>query len=512
MAKKRIFLLILLIIFSIFIYGCGVDTIDLVPSSIPLEDSIKEIIISKGANYDFLHDELFISKVNELGLSNNFTVGNLDDDTIPELVVFVERDPKNVDDQGKLEVYKFNGQKYELQDSINMNYDNSNHQLVIGRISGNQNGILLSNQVGANATVTYGYILRDGKLSNILNDKKISLISNSAGNEIKDIDNDGILEFSIYTADPEAIEKDIANSAKIIYWYKWNGKDSGKLVQIDRNANDTLRGIAASEAIDPVELSASELLPYLIEHIKDYDKYELTNLITAHINVLAENQSNINLELDRLFNKYQEGNSSDYLFYNYGLTVERLNDIEFLKREKTLQLEPDLKDYLIKHLNLGYKLESSEGIYYYLIDNQRFIDLFGNSITNEYRDYLKIKAKESNQLHQLNGNLMIEKDKLAERIIQIESFMITYPYSEYIDEVGLQYKNYITVFLYGSINTPNYDINNKYSEGSLAVFLETLNNYPDTHFAEIIKTLLDYLLVNQNIITDITKEKINNII
>ena len=152
--KFTILLLLLIIISSLFIYGCEVSTEDIIPESMPIEDSIKEIISSKGENYDFLNDELFIKKINELGISNNFTLGNLDDgDSIPELVVFKDRNPEDTNDQGKLEVYKFNGEKYDLLDSIGMNYDNNNQQMAIGKVSETQNGLLLINQVGDRKSV-----------------------------------------------------------------------------------------------------------------------------------------------------------------------------------------------------------------------------------------------------------------------------------------------------------------------------------------------------------------------
>lgn len=513
MNKKLILVLILIIISSIFIYGCDVKTEDIIPSSIPLEDSIKEIVLSKGENYDFLHDELFISKVNELGLSNHFTVGNLDDDNIPELVVFVERNPEDKNDQGKLDIYKFSGEKYGIIDSISMNYDNTNYQLAIGKISSTQDGILLSNQVGAHAGVTYGYILENGKLKSILNEKKISLISIYTDNEIKDIDNDGILEFSIYTIDPETQDQSSTGSDKITLWYKWDENDSGELIQFDRISNKNSPNLKSLNAENKqLEISEANFMAYLKEYIAEYDKYEITDLIKNHINTLNLTIDSRSIELDKLFTKYLNGNNNDYLDIKYGLSLDRLNDLEYLKREKILQSEPDLKESLIIHLELGYKVDSSEGMYFYVINNQKFINSFGEFITKEYRDYLSIQAKYTNELFLSDGALIIPRNKLAERIVEIESFRITYPYSNHINEVNDLYKQYVVNFIYGNINTPNLDNTNKFSDGSIAVFQETINKYPHTHFADILNQLIISITPNLNVLTDETKEIIYNLI
>ena len=307
MAKKLTLLILMMILLSLFIYGCNVDTEDILPSTITLEDSIKEIITSKGNNYDFLSDELFIKKVNELGLSNHFAVGNLDDDSIPELVVFVERNPNDTNDQGKLEVYKFTGEKYNLLDSVAMNFDNTNYLMTVGKISQRQNGIFLSNQVGAHAGVNYGYVLENAKLKSILNDKKISLISIYTENEIRDIDDDGILEFSIYTIDPETIEQSSKGSDKLILWYKWDGKDSGTLVQVDRVPGEGSPDLISMNAENKqLELSEVDFFEYLKEYMAEYDKYELTELIKKHIISLNSNLYNRSLEVESLFSKWSK--------------------------------------------------------------------------------------------------------------------------------------------------------------------------------------------------------------
>lgn len=519
---KKLILILNLFIILIFVYGCSAPNDEIFPTTIPLEQSIKEIIISKGSNYDFLNDELFLNKVDEFantiiktntGTDKHYTIGNLDDDNVPELIIFVERDPKDIEDKGGLGVYSFNGEKYELLDKIEMNYDNGNYLLKVGKVSPSKNGILLSNHVGAHSTATYGFILDNGKLKSILNDKKVNLISVYPNNHIEDIDNDGILEFSIFTNDPESTEQNPEESNKLILWYKWDEKDSAKIVKIEKEVDVEVNSTQKEEEFSFEQLDTKPTLSFLINNKDKYSKTELTSLLDEYIDGLAKNILNSSNGINDLFKKYQDENNYNLLMDKYDLSIERLNSIEYLKREKVLQSEPELKEHLIKHIEMGYKLDSSEGMYYYIIDYQNFINYFNGFITNQYRDCLKIKSMGSNEPYLLDNSFIITRDRLAERIVAIERFKLTYPYSKHIEEIDSIYKSYINVFLYGTTNTPNYDLDtNKFSEGSIAVFNSTIEKYPESYLAEIIQELLDKLTLNLGVLNDEIKNNINNMI
>lgn len=512
MFKKIILIISLVVVASFMLVGCNSN--EIFPEAIPLENSIKEIILSKGENYDFLNDELFMSKVDEYAstlikiksaTAKYYAIGNLDKDNIPELVVFIERNPKKVDDQGGLGVYKFTGEKYELLDKVNMNYDNTNYLLEVGRISPTQNGILLSNQVGAHSAITYGFILENGKLKSILNDKKISLISVYTSNEIKDIDNDGILEFSIYTVDPETEEQSSVGSDKLILWYKWDENDSGELIKVERDlmTNNIPHTMAKVDQLDIEEIANDKLINYLNENKQKFDRTRVTEILDDHIRNLYRIKDNQDAELTELLNKYTKNHISE----KYELSIERLNDVEYLKREKVLQSESDLKEHLITSINMGYRLDTAEGMYFYIVDYQKFLNNFGDIITKQFRDYLRIKATNSNEPYLKDGALTISLEKLAERIAELENYKLTYPYSKHLNELNEIYNSYILNFLFGSVNTPTYDLNtNKFNENLIPIFSEIATKFEHTYFADIIKDFIKNLNLNLNIIDDTLKE------
>ena len=517
MWKKSIKFIISILCLTIFTIACSKN--ESFPTTLNLEQSIKEIIISKGSNYDFLKDASYIEHMykfsSELTESKSpiYALGNLSEDNIPELAIFNKRDPNNVNDEGSLEIYKFNGEKYVSIDKVSMNYDNDNYQIVIGKISENQNGLLLNNQVGAHSGLTYGFVLEDEKLKNILDDKKLSLISIYTNNQIKDIDNDGILEFSIYTVDPETEDSSSVDSDKMTLWYKWDGSDSADLVKIERKdySKDDSNIEVFNEAKTLIESNLSESLKYMDEHKNQLSKFHNTELLINYIEHLEEMSYDAGIEIENLFIKYQNNENFDYLFKKYGLSMEKLNSLEYLNREKVLKDEEELKKHLVEHINLGYKLVTSEGIYYYQVDNQKLVTIFEENITNEYSDYLKILSLETNEPFMNDGSLVITMDKLAERILLVESFKMIYPYSNFLPKINEIYNWYMQTYFFGDNHDPNFDIGTfVMKEKVINEFEKTIEKYEYTNFANIIQGFVNDLKANNNIINDEIRNKLND--
>lgn len=520
MTKKKLLLLYLVIVLTILIIGCSGKT--LMPMELSSEESLREIIISKGKSYNFLNDGLYADNidtfVNSIKTESSksqisYTVGNLDEDNIPELVIFVGKNPDDLNDKGSLQLYKFNGQRYSLLDKVPMNFDISNYQMEIGHISRDKKGILLNNNVGPKSGMTYGFIVEQGKLKSILNNKKINLISIFTKNQIRDIDNDGILEFSIYTVDPETEDISAEGSDKMTIWYQWNGKDSANILKLERkdlskeNPNPELY----NQLENKIESDFSGFLEALRENKTQLSKYDNTELLKKYISKLKNKSYNKSLQIENLFIEYQKGQSFNYIFDKYGLDIDKLNNIEYLSREKVLKDEGKIKEHIIGNRKLAYKLNTQEGIYYYSVDYKTLINLFVDNLTREYGDYLQILSLDSENPFLNDGSLAISTDNLVDRILITESFKMVYPYSELINEVNEIYELYLLMYLYGENHDPNFDIgNNKMKESALKEFRAKVDKYPFTNFSDILRDFLGWLEGNSYFIDDNIREKLNN--
>lgn len=421
MRKVKILFVMSLLVLIFLLSSCG--QMDIFPTIASLDENIKEIISSKGGDYDFLNDQLYMEKMNQIVEklvdvnmieSVNFVLGNLDDDTIPEIAVFRQRQIDNLKDTGYLEVYGFNGETYVLIDSVEMNYDHENYDLQIGRLSKDVNGIYLSNYVTKGFGMTYGFILRDGKLQSILNDRKLNLISVDTINKIEDIDGDGILEFSIYTVDPESTEKDIHHKDKLLLWYKWDGVDSGNLVKMENIYVSTRLDIDSNEEI----LASAQALS------RDGD--------LSFINYLKKNHGYLSInDISSLLNDYMESLNSRLALKNLGLKglygkykipLDKINDKDYVMSEDTILLDERLKKNIVNNLKSGYVLDSVDNDYRYIINYQGLLNELTDIISNESKDLLKILN--------LDNDRKISFERFIKKISMMENFISTYPYSK----------------------------------------------------------------------------------
>lgn len=518
--KNFLKLLIILLILSLLVVGCSKNKKDL-PSKLSLEDSIREILLSKDENHDFLNDDVYINHMDKLveqlindldsKININYTLGNLTENNIPELVIFKEKDPSNIEDQGTLEVYNFDGMKYKLLDSISMSFDASNHEMKIGKLSPDQRGLLLNNNIGSHSRLTYGYILEEGKLKSILNDKKISLISVYAENQIIDINDDGILEFSIITVDPETEDADIKNSDKMVLWYKWDGEDSGDLIHVEREnySKKPSNKKAFNQAKYLITNDFENSLDFILKNKNKLSKYDNTILVKSYLNKLNEIGLERGIQINNLFFKYGKEQEINLVSGNRSANVENLNTLEYLNREKVLKDNKKLKKHLIDNINLGFKLNMKENVYLYLVNYDEFIKSFEGDILNEYIDYLKILKLHKND--SLIDNENISKDRLIEKILFAESFKMIYPYSEFLPEIKELYINYINLYFFGEKDNPNYHPDTKIMKKEiLEEFEETAKTYEFTNFSYIINDFLNWVKGNNSVVDDELRQKLYN--
>ncbi len=426
------------------------------PSSQAVQESLKEIVKGKPQGYDFLEDEEFMNKIEDfiktISISydidpKHFVLGHLNEGSVPEIVFFREKNPNNINDEGYLEVYAYKEEGYSLLDKTSMNFDKTNYQLVIGKLAEDVNGIYLSNKVGSHSAITYGFILENNKLQNILNPKKINLISTNTDNEIKDINNNGILEFSISTPDPECLEG--APEENIKFWYRWDGKDSADLVDVERSINLMSREEKASdeEVLDRAKAlldnNNEKFINFLIEKQDSISRQDNTSLIEAYIEKLEKRIKSRERIIEKLISNYDLANNRDLLKDKYGLSLDLINDIEYLNRKKVLESEDQLKRTLIDNLRFGYKYQKNQDRYNIVVNYQLFFDNFKDNIQNEFRDYLRVKS------HYLKAELdKMTIDELAEEIVLVENFKITYPYSSRISELKEYHDQYLESFFH----------------------------------------------------------------
>lgn len=529
MRKNYPALIALILAAAISLSGCGAQNKDLkvmeaANDSAPVEMAAAPMI-EEALESDYLRAQIenHISSINPKATieDGHYSIGDLNSDGIPELVLFIERDPQDINDQGRLEVYGFNELDHYLIDSVPMNYDNTNYIIQTGMVSVDKQGILLSNQVGTQAGVTYGYILENGKLKSILNPKKINLVSVTANNSIEDINGDGILDFSIYTIDPETSLEDSKTADRILLWYNWDGRDGATVLQqdwanIQRSSIAADSGIAARSVVSddrPVP-GESAFIDKLMVFAKVASKTDVSLLLAEHIENLEMNAAYRSLDVATIFSKHTNNSSLDSFLDSRRVSNEQLNDREYLSIITIFQSEKDLKGMLLKNLDLGYKLTVENGRYEYKVDYDRLLAKFSTNLTNELKGYLRIISRESAVPHMINGKLALEKEALAERLVEIEKFRLTYSYSQRLERVLGLYSRYMESLLFwgkdGEAFVPG---TGKAVVGHLEELGKVAEIYPQSYVSDRINLLLARILEsNSGTISQSIKDEINSMI
>ena len=489
-----------------------------------LQNSISAIINKNDNNHDYMKDSKYIELANKLGTSlltkyskddsrkigKHFNIGNLDGDNIPEIIVYEQRDFSKMDDEGTLVLYKYKDGEYKEIDRVSMNYDNGVENIIIGEGKTGKNAIFINSNVGAHSGQFYLFTLENDKLVNRISSKKANLLSVYPDGEIKDIDKDGILEFSIQEIDPESADSSSVNSEKINIWYKWDGKDGVNFVKYEKvgepKEEKTDKKIVSNynEFINKGNLSKA--FDYLNENKDKLSIRDNSEGVRTYLSALNEELSLMNTT----FNKYQEKYKmfeNQGIMKKYKLKATDLNDINIIKNTSTFSKEKDLKKLLLNANSMGLKVATAEGSYCFIIDYEKLLN-FSDSVSSEINDYLKIFTAESNKPGLSEEYVQIPLDEMASRIAAMEEFMLMYPYSKYLPEVNQMHEWYLRGYIFSIHDLTTHKVNSD----TLKSYKKAMENYEHLVLHDILKTYTEEIAKNGNKITEDLIDKMNQII
>lgn len=151
--------------------------------------------------------------------------------------------------------------------------------------------------------------------------------------------------------------------------------------------------------------------------------------------------------------------TSDEIFF----PEDRVNEIE----------NKDLKREVATIFDTMYKLANLEGDFYPIIDYSRLQE-YNNYVTDEWKEYIAVKAMDSENPPLADGALRIGFDNLADRIIKTENYLNKYLDSYRQEEMIDSYHNKITIYLKGIDNTPIAD------RGTNMLYTDILDSYVNT--------------------------------
>ena len=160
-------------------------------------------------------------------------------------------------------------------------------------------------------------------------------------------------------------------------------------------------------------------------------------------------------------------------------------------REKSFS-ENEMKQINENFLNkYGLKLyHAGEGTFAVRTYSNFYYDIFKDYLSDDYKEYLKIIVKESEEPFASDGGVIIPVGELGDRIIVWENFMKKYPnldkkLKNLINKELLEYRN---AYILGLDNTPTMDDGKILNENNIE-FNRFIKKYPNSPTTEVIKYL-----------------------
>lgn len=218
--------------------------------------------------------------------------------------------------------------------------------------------------------------------------------------------------------------------------------------------------------------------------------------------VTKENASMFINELEKIQQKYLTQLEQEYFngviqnkiskAYKPGFDLNTLDNIQ----------DKELKEFLTATRNMGYRVETAEGMYFPTI-NYEFNKKYSPYVTVEMKDYIDIMAVESNKVPAKDAALVIGWDEVIKRALAQEAFIKNYRDSIKTDDVKKLHKKYITFILYGLNNTPLFSYESKIIvPGAKTVYLNVIKNSTDSNLVVVLGKYMDLLSKTNYILSD----------
>ena len=244
--------------------------------------------------------------------------------------------------------------------------------------------------------------------------------------------------------------------------------------------------------------------------IQMFNKDTLDNFVENKKEIMEKLKTLNKDEANKLYEQYVEDNEN--ILYKIGESTEKFLDSIYYGPAEEQFTEKDWND-TNKILN-KYDLELwdvGEGMVTIRELPHLYYDIFKDYVTDDYKEYLKIWAKDDEELYQADAGLSISFEELGERIITWENFLNKFPNSILKPKVTALLNSYREDYILGMENTPTID--GGYDNIPITIYEEAkkeydrfMKNYPNSPTVELIKYFIENYK-NENI-HELIKSKI----
>lgn len=190
-----------------------------------------------------------------------------------------------------------------------------------------------------------------------------------------------------------------------------------------------------------------KIITFIDGNIKKLTQLEGDRMIDALEKSL---ESNIESVTDSILDLDKDGELLKIAGSEFNFPEEKVAEIKNKK----------LKEEVTKALKNMYKLINVEGQFQPIVDYNK-LKTYNNEITDEWKNYLAIRAMDSDDAPFVDGGIRISLESLADRIIKTEHFLNNFIDSSRQEEMLYLYENKLTAYMKGFPNSPISDSQTK---------------------------------------------------
>ncbi|CEH29061.1 Uncharacterized protein BN1090_A2_01485 [Aneurinibacillus migulanus] len=179
-------------------------------------------------------------------------------------------------------------------------------------------------------------------------------------------------------------------------------------------------------------------------------------------------------------------------FFQPGIQ-EKLQKSYNWKTKKLVTKDTQLQKLVATKLAGKYKLTTEEGSVFPIVDYGT-LKKYSSYLSGEVKDYIALKALESDKPWLSDAAIIISLDELAARTIAGETYLTKYPQSKAKKDATNIYLEYLDSYLYGMNNTPAFDFDTyRLRTNVLTSFNKTIKTYPNSVTAKVVQGYVNVL-------------------
>jgi hypothetical protein len=246
------------------------------------------------------------------------------------------------------------------------------------------------------------------------------------------------------------------------------------------------------------QLDLSELKGYVDKRIQDASKMMVDRFVAYYEERLLESQTDMS-----------------HIFFEEGVQEALIEvfDYNYITRKALVGIDnQDLADKILPILDMGYKIEQSEGMYYPIVD-YTILNTYGDYVTDGVKQYLQLRQRESDIMAYSDAAIIVPWSELGQRLLMAEKILDA-PLPESM-EASLKetFKWTLMFYTLGTNNTPVFD----YEEKRIidAEIIESFNNMAENGgpiVKDVMTQYLEVLIEEDYNGTDKVYEKINGLL